>query len=140
MSKMSSNIRAFKDKFIWFGIMVIAGISLCAAGVLCSNDYVKGIGIGFAAVAVLKIVQYLFISRNDEKAKQYQVASGDDRLKGLAQKAGHLTLMITIIAGVLLVAGFGLAGMQTVSFVISMVVCAESLLYMAIYFIMQRKY
>lgn len=137
---MSNNIKAFKDKIMYFAILVIAGISMFIAGFICSNDYVKGIGIGLAVVGALKILQYVIISRDPEKAKKYKIANNDDRLRGLAQKAGHLTLLITVIAGLAAVAGFGLAGMRTVSMIISLVVCAQTLVYTGVYYVLQRKY
>lgn len=137
---MNSNMKVFKDKILYFAILVIAGISLSIAGFTCANDYVKGIGIGLAVVGVLKIAQYLLISRDPEKVKRYKIANNDDRLKSLTQKAGQLTLFITVIAGLIAVAGFGLAGMQTVSLIISLVVCAQTLVYTGVYYVLQHKY
>ena len=137
---MNGNVKVFKDKILYFAILVIAGISLAIAGFMCSNDYIKGVGIGLAVVGALKIVQYLIISRDQEKIRKYKIANNDDRLKSLTQKAGQLTLFITVIAGLVAVAGFGLAGMQTVSLIISLVVCAQTLVYTGVYYVLQHKY
>jgi len=133
-------MKVFKEKMFYFLVIFLTGAAMFIAGRLNGNDYLFGIGIGLGAVSIAKVIQYAVIFKTKDAAKEYLIAAGDERNLFIAGRASKLTIQITSISGLAAVIAFGAAGYESYSILTAVIVCFISILYLAVYFVVNRKY
>jgi uncharacterized membrane protein len=133
-------MKTLKEKMFYFLIIFVTGIIMLIAGRLNDNDFLFGIGIGLAAVSVAKMIQYAVLFKTKDAARDYMVASCDERNLFIAGRASKLTIQITSLAGLAAVIAFGATGYENYSILTAVIVCFISVLYLAVYFVVSRKY
>lgn len=137
------NIKSQKILSVSFIVIgLIIGLIFAAYG---EEDYNGGIlcGMGTALtfVGIFRLVKLYRISRDPEKAADYEAANKDERVIYIANKARSLTFAISIYVqlAVGLIAQF-VFGQRLLSMVMCYFVCFQCLLFVLLYRIYSKKY
>lgn len=105
------------------------------SGILC------GIGTSLTAVGFIRLIKLHRLSKNPEKAADYEAANKDERVHYIANKARALVFLISIYAQLAagLIAQF-VFGQRLLSMVLCYVTCFQCLLFVAVYWYYSKKY
>lgn len=134
-------MKTIKKKITYMTIIALVGASFIVAAVLSDkNASLMGVGVGMAAVALLKIVQYLRIMRDPEKIRKIEIAQTEERLVFLANKAAAMTFYGIMIAEYIAMLVCMFIGRESLATTLSFIVCAELLLYLVIHIVLNKKY
>lgn len=134
-------MKLIKKKIIYCVTLMIAGIILVFASRLRGNDsMMMGMGVGLAAVSLLKAVQFFRLSRRPEKMKEYELMQNEERLIFIVTRSGYATFLITTIVEYLIIVAMMIVGQETVAFILCCAVALQVLCYLVMYFIYNKKY
>ena len=123
-----------KIGILWLSI----GAALFLAGLLLGetgySGYIGGFGGGLTAVGLVRLLRVYRLSRNPEKAADYDASLKDERTAYVANKARSMTFFlcvyIQLAAALLAILAFG---QQLVGQVLLGLTCLQSLLYSVLY-------
>jgi len=88
------NIKKQSIKYIVF---LVVGIVLILVGTICQlNGFWTGLGSGFIAVSVVRLVQMQKYKTDPDYAKQINISNHDERQSFVSEKAMVLTLKMII--------------------------------------------
>ena len=129
-----------------FGILFLAvGAALFIVGLALGDarmgDFYSGFGCGIFAVGAVCLLRVSRLSRDPEKAADYEASLKDERTIYIANKARSLAFFACIYAqlaaGLLAILVFD---QPLVGRVLCMVTCAQALIFTAAYWYYNRKY
>ncbi len=128
-------------RMIAYIIYAVLGITLIVLGVFEVVDaFWSGMGGGLIAVAVMRMIQYARLRKNDEYRKQKQIETTDERNRFIRNKAwacaGYLFVLIAAISTIVL----KLLGQEMLSIAAGFAVCILTLLYWVCFTILRKKY
>ena len=126
---------------LWLSI----GTALVAAGLLLREtaygNYISGLGGGIFAVGAVRLLRVYRLSRDPEKAADYDASLTDERTAYIANKARSMTFFICVYAqlaaGLLAILVFD---QPLIGQVLCLVTCAQSLIFTAVYWYYNKKY
>ena len=129
-----------------FGILWLSiGAALFLAGLLLGEteygSYISGFGGGLTAVGLVRLLRVRRLSRDPEKAADYDASLTDERTAYIANKARSMTFFICVYAqlaaGLLAILVFDQA---LIGQVLCLVTCAQSIVFTAVYWYYNKKY
>ena len=129
-----------------FGILFLAvGAALFIVGLALGDarmgEFYSGLGCGIFAVGAVRLLRLSRLSRDPEKAADYEASLKDERTIYIANKARSLAFFACIYAqlaaGLLAILVFE---QPLVGRVLCMVTCAQALIFTAAYWYYHRKY
>ena len=128
-------------RMIAYIIYAVLGLTLMVRGVFEVVDaFWSGMGGGLIAVAVMRMIQYARLRKNDEYRKQKQIETTDERNRFIRNKAwacaGYLFVLIAAISTIVL----KLLGQEMLSIAAGFAVCILTLLYWVCFTILRKKY
>lgn len=129
-----------KFGFLWLGI----GAALFLAGLLLGEteygNYISGFGGGLTAVGLVRLLRVRRLSRDPEKAADYEASLRDERTAYVANKARSMAFFISIYvqlaAGLLAIL---VLDRPLVGQVLCGLTCLQSLLYTVFYWHYDKK-
>lgn len=134
-------MKILKKKMIWFGMVTIAGVILfivtCMRG---GNETAATFGAALSFVGIAKIIQFIRISRDEQRLKKFEIEHHEERLIMIAEKSGRFTLMITIIAELAAAIILMLIGNEMFALWITIAAAVQSVIYLIIYTCLSRKF
>ena len=116
----------------------VLGIAFISMGYF-GNEYFYSIGIAMIAVGIAKAIRYYLMAKDEEKMKEYETKVNDERNRYVAQKAYGTAFWVSVYGewiGSLVLTYLNHSGAE----ILSLLVCAQILVYIAFYFIYSRKY
>ena len=128
------------------GILMIAiGLVTFAVGFLLGDehmgDFYNGLGCGIFACGAVRLLRVHRLSRDPEKAADYEAMLKDERTVYIANKARSMTFFICIYAelaaGLLALLVFD---QPVIGQVLCLVTCAQSLIFCGTYWYYNKKY
>lgn len=132
-------MKVIKNKLIWFIIILLVAFLLIYASTKSNDMTLSSFGVALGAISILKILQFVRISRNPELLKKFEVSQKEERFIMIAEKSARYTLILTIL--IMLIASIVLMLKQNELANIFLYICAfESFAYVAIYYLLQKKY
>lgn len=128
-------------RMVAYIIYAVLGIVLIVLGVFEVVDaFWSGMGGGLIAVAVMRMIQYARLKKNDEYRKQKQIETTDERNRFIRNKAwawaGYLFVVVAAICTIV----FRLLGQELLSVAAGFAVCLFTLLYWVSFTILRKKY
>ena len=129
-----------------FGILWLSiGAALFLAGLLLGEteygSYISGFGGGLTAVGLVRLLRVRRLSRDPEKAADYDAMLKDERTVYVANKARSVTFFICVYAqlaaGLLALLVFD---QPVIGQVLCLVTCAQSLIFCGTYWYYNKKY
>ena len=129
-----------------FGILWLSiGAALFLAGLLLGEteygSYISGFGGGLTAVGLVRLLRVRRLSRDPEKAADYDAMLKDERTMYVANKARSMTFFICVYAelaaGLLALLVFD---QPVIGQVLCLVTCAQSLIFCGTYWYYNKKY
>ena len=129
-----------------FGILWLSiGAALFLAGLLLGEteygSYISGFGGGLTAVGLVRLLRVRRLSRDPEKAADYDAMLKDERTMYVANKARSMTFFICVYAqlaaGLLALLVFK---QPIIGQVLCLVTCAQSLIFCGTYWYYNKKY
>ena len=122
-------------------IYILAGVALTVLGILKIVDsFWSGMGGALIAVGVLRTIQILRYSKDEDYREKWNVETQDERNHFIRNKAwawaGYLFVLIAAVCTVV----FRLLGQELLSMAASFSVCILVLLYVICYLILKKKY
>ena len=135
-------MKMIKNRIIWFVTVALMGIVILIFNVIKGNtdSSIIGLSSGMIAVAVVKIVQLINISKNKDKLKKYEVMQNEERYIMISQMSGKFTLYITIwcefLASFILI----LCNNNQIAIIIMYVAAIQSFAYLLIFKYLEKKY
>lgn len=129
---------------IYFAVLIALGVALILAANMTHRWDVAPVGTALLAVGLCRIIRQRRIQSNPERAQQYAIAVNDERNRYLAARAIQWTFWISVYAaciiGLILCYCVSSSMLNSVGHALCLLVCAQCLLYVALYYIFQRKY
>ena len=128
------------------GILVtVIGFVMFAIGFLLGDahmgDFYNGLGCGMFICGVVRLLRVYRLSRDPEKAADYEAMLKDERTIYVASKARSMTFFICVYAqlaaGLLAILVFDQA---LIGQVLCLVTCAQSIVFTAVYWYYNKKY
>lgn len=132
-----------KKKMIWFGIFAVTGIALSVVDILrnMSTRPIAGlIDWGLTATAIIKLIQFHRFSKNPQLLKRYEIKQKEERLITIAEKSGRFTFKITMIVEFISIFILVLIGKNVIATTISTIAGIQMIVYLIIYYYLQKKY
>lgn len=132
-------------KIVALSIVIIGLCITLMTAFAGTDDYNRGIlcgmGTSLTAVGLLRLVRLYRISRNPEKAANYEAANKDERILYIVNKARALVFLISIYTqlAVSLIAQFVFA-QRLLSTVLCYFTCFQCLLFVGVYYYYSKKY
>lgn len=128
-------------RMIAYIIYAVLGITLIVLGVFEVVDaFWSGMGGGLIAVAVMGMIRYVRLKKNDEYRKQKQIETTDERNRFIRNKAwawaGYLFVLVAAVCFIV----FRVLGQEQLSMASCFAVCILVLLYWGCYCILRKKY
>ena len=130
-----------KIGILWLSIgaaLFLTGLLLGEAGY---SGYIGGFGGGLTAVGLVRLLRVYRLSRDPEKAADYDATLKDERTIYVASKARSMTFFICVYAqlaaGLLALLVFG---QPVIGQTLCLVTCAQSLTFTAVYWYYNKKY
>ena len=113
-------------------------MAACAAGDL--DSYWSGMGSALLTVGVIFLIRHIKYRKDPAYKEKVDTATGDERNKFLGTKAwswtGYTLLLVLAFASI----GCRIAGQDSISLLLSGIVCLTVVLYWLFYFFLSRKY
>lgn len=135
-----------KNRVMISVIYVIIGAFIAVMSIFTSfeafqSGILTGFGAAFICVGIVRLVRYHRLSRDPEKAAEWENMQHEERTIFIAEKACRWTFYISIFVELViaLVAIFAFDN-KVVGQVIMYLCCAQCLTYVVIYKVLERKY
>ncbi len=133
-------MKFIKKKMIYFGILILVGISFIIVGLSRGQVMMSSMGWGLLVVSVMKMIQYYLISKKPEKLHDIEIAQNEERLVFLANRASALCFYAIVVAEYIAMLVCMFINKEAISLFCSYAVCGELILYVIIRSILNRKY
>lgn len=129
---------------VYFTVLIVLGVALVLLANFTHHWDVVPLGTALFAVGLCRIVRQHRIQSSPERAQQYNIAVKDERNRYLAARAIQWTFWISTYAacftGLILFYFVSNPVWKSVGTALCMLVCAQCLLYVVLYYVFQRKY
>lgn len=131
----------YKRRIIAYIIYIVLGVALFALGVMeIVDSFWSGMGGMLIAMGVIRMIQYLRLSKDDTYREKFELEVKDERNRFIRNKAwawsGYLFVLISAVSCLI----FKLAGQDLLSSAAASAVCLIVVLYWGSYMILRKKY
>lgn len=135
-------MKIIKKKIIYCSAILAAGIILfiCSVYMKNSDSMLTGMWVGLSVVALLKLIQFIRLSRKPEKLEKYELMQNEERLVFIVTRSGYMTFLITIFAEYVVLLLLTITGRHQFALILCGIVCLQMLCYLVLYYINNRKY
>ncbi len=135
-------MKTIKKKLLWSTVIAFTGIVLLFTNIFKGNNdtYITGFASGLIIVVILKIIQFLRISKDPILLKKFEVGQKEERFIMLAEKSGRFTFLITVFAELFFGIILMFFGMNDIAIVLCNIAAVQTLLYILIYYWLSKKY
>ena len=116
---------------IIFSVLYFCGVS--------ENQSVLSLGIALIVMGILRIRQYMKITKDDESIRKQRIAETDERNIAILHKAKSVAFGLYVFIVAIVVIILELLGKSELSTILALNVCAIVLLYWICYWIYQKK-
>lgn len=113
---------------------------ICSVYMKNSDSMLTGMGVGLSVVALLKLIQFIRLSRKPEKLEKYELMQNEERLVFIVTRSGYMTFLITIFAEYVVLLLLTITGRHQFALILCGIVCLQMLCYLVLYYINNRKY
>ncbi|WP_019229800.1 hypothetical protein [Sedimentibacter sp. B4] len=131
-----------KNRTIYFGFIMILGISLFAASEIFGllDTYWSGMGVGFIVISIIRLTQLHRYKNDDSYAEKMNVQNNDERNRFLAEKARSMTFYYSILIEAIALIILRILKFPEASTIIGYAVCVQLLIYYVSYLWLKKKY
>lgn len=133
-------MKLIKKKMLYMAVLALLGAGFVAMGLYQGKSMLSGIGSGLLAVSLLKIIQYMRISKNPERLRELEIVQNEERLIFLSNRACALSYYAIIIIEYIVMIVCMLTGYELIASICAYAVCGELILYLIIRAILNKKY
>lgn len=136
----------FKKKLkirFWLAISYIVlglGMIIVALVIKPKNEFLSGFGFAVALIGVVRLRNYLIITKSEERVKAQEIAEKDERNIAIADKAKSFSFMLYILVACIGVIVLHLLGKTQIALILSSSVCTLVVIYWIAYYIIRKKY
>ena len=116
---------------IIFSVLYFCGVS--------ENQSVLSLGIALIVMGILRIRQYMKITKDDESIRKQRIAETDERNIAILHKSKSVAFGLYVFIVAIVVIILELLGKSELSTILALNVCAIVLLYWICYWIYQKK-
>ena len=120
---------------IVLGVVMIIGVTVTKS----ENEYISAFGFALAMVGVVRIIQYLKITKNEDSIKKQEINETDERNLSIIQKAKSATFSIYLLISCSVVIVTALIDMPDVAKWIGYSQFVLVIIYWICYWIYQKK-
>ena len=123
-----------KKSIIYYIILLVIGLILFILGCFeIVDSFFSGLGGGLCAVSIMKLFRLYKYSKDKEYKEKIELETHDERNIQMAHKAGDMTMRFSVFALCISEIFFFIFKMQTVGYVIGVIICAMCILYYGLY-------
>lgn len=134
-------MKMIKKKITYMVILFAAGAIMIGTALFKGGDsMLMGMGVGLAIVSLLKAVQFIRLTRNSEKMKQYEIMQNEERLILIVTRSGYATFLITVAIEYIVMLVLLLTGQEAVASIVAEVAGLQVFCYLIMYFLYNKKY
>ena len=135
----------FKKKLM---IRMFVGIALIVLGVAMivifnvikpRNEFLSSFGFAFAVVGVVRLRNYLIITKSEERIKAQEISENDERNIAIANKAKSITFTIFVMVACIGVVVLQLLEKTHMALLLSGTLCLLLVVYWITYWIVYKK-
>ena len=127
---------------LYYGVICIVLGAIMIIGVTATkseNEYISAFGFALAMVGVARIIQYLKITKNEDRIKKQKITETDERNISIIQKAKSATFSIYLLISCSVVIITALIDMPDVAKWVGYSQFVLVIIYWICYFIYQKK-
>lgn len=126
--------------FIAIGYVIIGLAMILVFNIIkAENEFLSSFGFALIMVGIVRIRNYILITKNEETITKQQIAETDERNISIANKAKSVSFIIYVLCASVAVIVLELFNKRQLSIILSSTVCALILIYWASYWIISRK-
>lgn len=123
-----------KKSIIYYIILLVIGLILFILGCFeIVDSFFSGLGGGLCGVSIMKLLRLYKYSKDKEYKDKVELETHDERNIQMAHKAGDMTMRFSVFALCISEIFFFIFKMQTVGYVIGVIICAMCILYYGLY-------
>ncbi len=104
------------------------------------NRYVPSLGGSFFLLGAIRLARFWRIARDPERARRYNIAMTEERAAFLERQTSSWMFYFTLLGESVALVACMLLDMDTPVSILSIVVCAQCLLRILIFYILNKKY
>lgn len=121
---------------------IVIGLALIVVSLagIAKNETVSAFGAVFAVVGIVRVVQYLRITKDEAAIREREITETDERNIMLMTKAKSLAVAIHIMLSAIALTVLYLLNRQSEAQIIAYSICAFAVIYFICYHIISRKY
>lgn len=121
---------------------IVLGVAILVTGVLVksNNEFVSPLGLMLFVIGVSRVKHHFYITKNDERARNKQIAEEDERNVMIILKAKNSAFTAYVILCGIAVIILSLLNLYELSGMIGYSVCILVAIYWICYLIYKRKY
>ncbi len=126
--------------FIAIGYVIIGLAMILVFNIIkTENEFLSSFGFALIMVGIVRIRNYILITKNEETITKQQIAETDERNISIANKAKSVSFIIYVLCASVAVIVLELFNKRQLSIILSSTVCSLILIYWASYWIISRK-
>lgn len=135
-------MKLIRKKIFYFALLSLIGVYFLVSGNVstANKTEITGFGAGLFVVGLLKVIQYIRLSKNPEQLKKFERMQKEERLIFLVQKSAYVSMLITELLELVAMAVLILIGKENEAFLISCIACFQIVSYLVLYRIFEKKY
>ena len=103
------------------------------------NEYLSSFGVALAVVGIVRLRNYLIVTKSEERIRKQEIAETDERNIAIASRARTAAFYVYTLLACIAVIVLQILEIGVISTVIACSVCALILIYWVSYFIIRKK-
>ena len=127
---------------LWVAIIYVAlGIIMTVGGTVTKTDnsFISSFGLILAVMGVVRMRNYLIITKNEERIKKQEIMETDERNVSIVNKARSITFTAYVLLSGVAVIVLSLLNMREIAVWISYSIFLLIIIYWISYFIIRKK-
>jgi len=134
-------MKLIKKKIIYSTFLIGAGIIMLVAGYLMGPDSIMvGMGSGLVVISVLKIIQFIRLSKNEEKMKRYTLLQNEERMILISIKSGNMMFFVTLIIEYIALLVLVILKQEMIATIICELMALQTFGYLISYYLYNKKF
>ena len=136
------NFRKKLKTRLWVAIIYVAlGIIMTVGGTVTKTDnsFISSFGLILAVMGVVRMRNYLIITKNEERIKKQEIMETDERNVSIVNKARSITFTAYVLLSGIAVIVLSLLNMREIAVWISYSIFLLIIIYWISYFIIRKK-
>lgn len=131
-----------KSRSIYYVLLGIVGIIMFVAADIYNviDTFWGGMGIGFAVLSAIRLVQLYRYGTDNSYAEKINVQNNDERNRFLAEKARSTTFYYSILIEAIGIIVLRALDYDKASTIVGLAICVQLVIYWVSYVLLKRKY